>query len=195
MNATPGAHPCTEFTTDERLYRALLEKHRQAQRCLYLRGWQLTLPHLRRWGAGQQDAEDVFQESITEFTLALERGAYEGKLTARLTTLLFKFCQNNWTDRVRKTQRRQLVPLDPDADFDDLTAPDETGSDHLRRLAQARSLLRDDQRELLDLLFHDGLSHEEAARRLGMEVASVTNKKYRTLQTLRRHFLNLPDPA
>mgnify|MGYP002777877441 CR=1 FL=1 len=193
MTSTRGADPCTEFPTDERLYRALRAKHRQAHRCLYLRGWRLTLPHLRRWGAGQQDAEDVFQDSITDFTLALERGAYEEKRTVVLTTLLFKYCQHKWLDQVRKTQRRQTVPLDPDADFDEPADPDETESDHLRRLALARGRLRDDQRHLLDLLFHDGLSHEEVARRLGMEVASVTNKKYRILQVLRHDFLNLPE--
>lgn len=48
--------------------------------------------------------------------------------------------------------------------------------------------LRVKQREVIELLFFDGLTQDEAASRLGIDVTNVQRRLYRSLSTLREIF-------
>jgi RNA polymerase sigma-70 factor (ECF subfamily) len=49
------------------------------------------------------------------------------------------------------------------------------------------SLLSDQQRQVIEMLFHEGLSVEQAAARLGVEAQTIRSAKHKALTRLREH--------
>lgn len=55
------------------------------------------------------------------------------------------------------------------------------------RVAAAMDRLSDDEREAVRLIVCEGLSYEDAARSLGVQVSTINNWKHRGIQKLKQH--------
>lgn len=174
-------NPCATFKTDELLFDALKKRLRYAHECLYERGLKLMLASLTQKGGNEDDIRDAFQEGIAEFCLKID--AFERK--AAVTTILYSFVHNKWIDLLRKRK-----PTDPLLDHLEPMQTTLSPEDYLidsemqQELRTAIGTLNIRSRELVNLLFFEGLSPEDAATERGIGVNSVYNQKGRILKSL-----------
>ena len=126
---------------------------------------------------GSDQAEDVLQETMLQ--LARNAGSYRPGTNPRAWCLTV--ARNLALDARRRTAREQPAEL-PDL----LLAPAQP--DPLRRLEldEALSLLTEEERQLVFLKLHAGLTHAEIAAMLGLPPAGCERKYQRTIQKLRK---------
>lgn len=145
--------------------------------------------------AGYPDvAEDVVQETM----LAVWRGAAAFRGESPVRTWLFGICRN----KVGEALRRRRVPGDETVMA--LRALDpETGSargageqaEASVSFWEAFSVLSDEHREVLLLVFHHGFSLEETARIIGVPVGTVKSRTYHARRRLEAALNGRPPPG
>lgn len=132
-------------------------------------------------------AEDCVAETFSRLLNALHRG--QGP-TENVRAWLYRVAHNWITDQYR---RQPPLPLDLDSDL--VANSGETTTQRVgRRLEQERvraALLRlpPDQRQVIQLRFLEGWTHEEAAKALDKTVEATRALQYRALNSLRRMLL------
>lgn len=137
--------------------------------------------------ADRHEADDYVQEV---FVRALA-GAPTKKVS-NWRAFLLKTASNLLVDRIRASGRnvrsRIDVPLEEAADVADGGTPEQVllARQQLERVAAALAQLDPVRREAFLLTRLDGCSHEEAARRLGLERETVSRHVERTLYHLTR---------
>jgi RNA polymerase sigma-70 factor (ECF subfamily) len=158
----------------------------------------------RRLGA-KLDASDAAQQALLEAcrTFPQFRGTTEAELTAWLRAILAHVLAHE-VRRYAGTQGRDLTrEASLDAELAEssrrlqqvLADPGLSPSEHAAqqeqelRLADVLARLPEDYREVIVLRNLEGLSHEEAARRMGRGVGAVRMLWVRALARLRRELL------
>jgi RNA polymerase sigma-70 factor (ECF subfamily) len=119
------------------------------------------------------DAEDVVQETFLKAHRALGQYRRDGTLRPWLLTI----CRNACRDRLRATQRRDVVALDEELAA--LAAPSAGAGDRDRHIDFHRALasLPDDEREAFLLVDVLGCHSDEAARILGLRASSTLRSR------------------
>jgi RNA polymerase sigma-70 factor, ECF subfamily len=179
--ASTFENPCAAFKTDESLFEALKKRIRYAHECLYRKGLKLMLASLTKQGGDEEDIRDAFQEGIAEFCLKIDQ--FDRR--AAVTTILYPYVHNRWIDILRKRK-----PTDPLLDHVKPINATPSPEDHLisdemqQEVRMAIQQLDPRSQELVNLLFYEERSSEEAARERGIGVASVYNQKGRILKSL-----------
>jgi len=145
----------------------------------------------------ERGAEDVVQETM----LAAWQGASRFRGDSTAATWLFGICRRKMAEAHRKGRRRETPGLPPAADG---TAPADTGRpgrgedrppagtpagpappDAGLEFWETFSRLSDEHQEVLLLVFHYGLSQEEAAQVLGVPVGTVKSRVHYARRRLR----------
>lgn len=131
-----------------------------------------------------QEAEDLTAEV---FTKMLERiGSYQFR-GIPFSAWLFRIARNHLIDHVRRAPRQPTMPLD---DAYELPEPS-TARSLDRRLAADQimaglRLLTDEQRQVIEMRFIEGLSTLQAAERIGKSEEAVKKLQSRGLAALKR---------
>ncbi len=125
--------------------------------------WAMACCRYRR-----QEAEDVLQESYLKVIDG--RARFDGRSAVK--TWLFSVIRRTAADRARRAFLRDLlaarwVPPDPPA------APPPGGDDRAAGALEALRGLPRRQREVLELVFYQDLTVEEAARAMGVAVGTA----------------------
>lgn len=133
----------------------------------------------RRMLPSTQDAEDLVQQVFV--AAWRQRQRYDPQRTSLLTWLL-SIARNKAIDRLRRLERERGLPVDQ------LAATEDEAAKTADRLLvnEALSWLRPEQRHVLELAFHDDLTHQQIADKLGMPLGTVKSHSRRGLQRLRR---------
>lgn len=138
-----------------------------------------------------QDAEEVV---VDVYLQVWERaGQYEaarGPALAWLRTLAWSRALDHYRRRQREQRRRGLHPEGADEAYGEAWSADAIADEIEPRLdafaaAQAMQGLTPPQREVLQLLYGEDLSHAEAAQRLGWPLGTVKSHARRGLALLR----------
>ncbi|GAB3727475.1 sigma-70 family RNA polymerase sigma factor [Silanimonas algicola] len=138
-----------------------------------------------------QDAEEVV---VDVYLQVWERaGHYDparGPALGWLRTLAWSRALDHYRRRQRERQRRGLHPESDDGTYGPAWSADAIAEQLEPRLdalaaAQAMQALSTPQREVLQLLFGEDLSHAEAAQRLGWPLGTVKSHARRGLALLR----------
>ncbi|XXF79400.1 sigma-70 family RNA polymerase sigma factor [Myxococcaceae bacterium GXIMD 01537] len=149
-------------------------------------------PHVYRFGlrlcGSEQDARDVLQQTL----MTAFEGLHQFRGEAALSTWLFQVARSYCikTRRRRAGEPSEYVPLDaPQARDVPETGEGPEEAAHAREMAavlqEALLALPEGQREVLLLRDVDGLSAEEAARSLGIEVGALKSRLHRARGALR----------
>lgn len=148
---------------------------------------------LRMCGS-EEDAKEVLQETL----LAAFRGLHAFRGEAELSTWLYQVARTHCLRARRKRvgEPTELQPLDsPDAARVEAAAHTPDEASHARQMGEvlqaAILALPEEQRETLILRDVEGLSAEEAARVVGIEVGALKSRLHRARLQLRTHLSTL----
>ncbi|MBS1600676.1 MAG: sigma-70 family RNA polymerase sigma factor [Bacteroidetes bacterium] len=137
-------------------------------------------------GGSQQDADDIFQETVVAFIDIVKKGKY--RMEASIKTFLVSVARNIWFNQIKKKERsgrREKL-------YEDSRGTDEMDVSHYisdREVKQEfRELLiklGEPCRKILTLFYYENLSMKEMVDQLPYENEQVVrNKKYKCLLQL-----------
>ena len=130
---------------------------------------------LTRLTRSQDDAMELTQETFLSAYQALERWRPD----ARFTTWLFRIARNHAFDWLRRSKRVEFVPLDEE-EHADFAAPTPDAAletvQRYRKLETALARLPAEHREILLLREIEGLSYEDIAAVLTLNLGTVKSR-------------------
>lgn len=154
-----------------------------------------VLPRLRRWALARtgdpDDADEVVQDTLVRIHRGL--GGFSG--ASRFSSWAYRILANVANQRYRAGGRRQVVAME------DLTAepdsaierPDPVGRLHARRLAavvlEYFETLPPGQREVLELVDHEGMRPMDVADMLDMNPVTVRAHLFKARRAIRSRIL------
>lgn len=171
----------------------------EALRDLYSKSRNTTISYLKRSGASQIEAEDIFQEAIITVYENIILGRFE--LTSSLQTYIVVVARNRLYRHLRskKVKTQELI-----ADSEELNQVNfekeqeriskEDKQNHQMKLVQnALNQLGEPCRSILNLYYMKGLTTKEIAEEFGYTHASLKVKRFRCMQKLRELIKNFED--
>lgn len=157
-----------------------------AIRFIYRQYSQATSSFIMQHGGSEQDADDIFQETVVAFIEVVQKGKYRGE--ASVKTFLNSIARNYWFNEIKKRDRSGLR----DKQFELSREKNEADVSHyiseMERKRQLRELvdqLGESCRKVLLLFYYENLSMKEMVEHLPYDNEQVVrNKKYKCLQAL-----------
>jgi len=145
-----------------------------------------TSSFIIHYGGSEQDAEDVFQETVLAFIEIVKKGKY--RMEASIKTFLVSVAKNIWLNEIKKKERSGFR----EKQFEKGRDQQDTDVSHLmgdleekRQLREIVNKLGEPCRKLLMLFYYENLSMKEMLDHLPYENEQVVrNKKYKCLQQL-----------
>ena len=153
---------------------------------LYRQYSDLVSSFLISYGASEQDADDVFQETVIAFINIVQQDKF--RMEASIKTFLVSVARNIW----RNEQKKRLRTDFREQRFESGRPQSEDGinewineSEKKRQLRDLVFKLGEPCRKLLTLFYYENLSMKEILAHLPYENEQVVrNKKYKCLQQL-----------
>jgi RNA polymerase sigma factor (sigma-70 family) len=157
-----------------------------AIRFIYRQYSQATSSFIIHHGGSEQDADDIFQETVMAFIDTVRKGKY--RMESSVKTFLTSIARNYWFNELKKRDRSGIR----DKQFEMSRDKDEADvSHHISAMEQKRQLrslvdqLGDACRKVLILFYYENMSMKEIVDHLPYENEQVVrNKKYKCLQQL-----------
>jgi RNA polymerase sigma factor (sigma-70 family) len=174
--------------TDSELIAAIGAKNdlNKAIMFLYQQYSETTSSFIINYGASQQDADDVFQETVIAFIEIVKKGNF--RMEASIKTFLVSIARNIWRNETKKRQRSGFRELQFESGREQNEDDVSLIISELEKKRQLRDLvfkLGEPCRKLLILFYYENLSMKEIVGHLPYENEQVVrNKKYKCLQQL-----------
>src|SRR5450432_705273 len=174
--------------SDSELVEAISEKHllEQAILQLYEEHAEITRSFIMGKGGTEQDADDIFQETVVSFIDSVQKGKFRQESGIR--TFLVSIAKHLWYNEIRRKQRagnrEKLFEADREPEEDGVSEAiqDRELKNQLNRLLQE---LGESCKKILELFYYENLSMKEIVSHLHYENEQVVrNKKYKCLQQL-----------
>ena len=127
-------------------------------------------------------AEDLMQEA---FLKVWKAGAQYDASKGRLFTWLINVARNTAIDYLRSKRYKESIQTDELDVYSPVTERVTTAVDHIG-LKDVLSTLKPEQQEVLDLLYFNGLTQEQAAEELGIPLGTVKTRARTAIQVLRK---------
>ncbi len=185
--------------SDSELVEAISEKDmlEQAILQLYQDHAAITRSFIMGKGGTEQDADDIFQETVVSFIDTVQKGKF--KQESGIRTFLISISKHLWYNEIRRKQRagnrEKLYETERD--------PEEAGITEViqdrelkQQLNQLLLELGESCRKILELFYYENLSMKEIVSHLHYENEQVVrNKKYKCLQQLTEKMKQNPNAA
>jgi len=171
--------------SDVELIRSLRAGHRDALAILYDRYGGLVYTVALKFLKQPAEAEDLPQEIFFNFW---KQNKYD-PARAVLSTYLGLVARSRALDRIakRSTQQRSLQRLQGTLPERAITPLEKAAlSEQQETVQSALSQLKDQQRQILEMNFYQGMSHADIARRLNMPLGTVKTRSRQGLIELRK---------
>ncbi|SCC60831.1 RNA polymerase, sigma subunit, ECF family [Chitinophaga costaii] len=136
----------------------------------------------------QQQAEDIAVDSLVKLWQVPTRFETTGKLRGYLFTLA-RNASLNYLKHLRVRERSEQVLAHPEALIDARLEALVVEADLLRLVYQEIAQLPDAYRQVVELLYVEGLSAAEAADRLGISMDNLRQRKGRAIKELKSGLL------
>jgi RNA polymerase sigma factor (sigma-70 family) len=174
--------------SDSELVEAIREKEmlEPAILQLYRDHAEITRSFIKGKGGTDQDADDIFQETVVSFIDSVQKSKFRQESGIR--TFLISISKNLWYNEIRRKQRavsrERLFEADHNQEDPDVSEiiQDRELKKQLNQLLQD---LGDSCRKVLELFYYENLTMKEIVSHLHYENEQVVrNKKYKCLQQL-----------
>jgi RNA polymerase sigma factor (sigma-70 family) len=182
--------------SDSELIMAVSDKTRlnEAILFIYRQYSDIVSSFIINYGASEQDADDVFQETVIAFINIVQQGKF--RMEASIKTFLVSVAKNIWRNEQKKRMRTDFR----EQRFESGRAQSEdeinewiNESEKKRQLRDLVFKLGEPCRKLLMLFYYENLSMKEILDHLPYENEQVVrNKKYKCLQQLTEIMKNHP---
>jgi RNA polymerase sigma factor (sigma-70 family) len=153
---------------------------------LYQQYSESTSSFIIHYGGSQQDAEDVFQETVVSFIEIVKKGKY--RMEASIKTFLVSVAKNIWMNEIKRRERSGYREKQFEYGREQKEADISHHITDLEKKRQLRELvykLGEPCRKILLLFYYENLSMKEIVDHLPYENEQVVrNKKYKCLQQL-----------
>ncbi len=139
-------------------------------------------------GGSQEDAEDVFQETLIAVVEKKRNNEYN--LTSKESTFIYSIAQNKWRDYARKKNRTLLNATDIDLSV--LEVADDSLYDiekekYLEKLRSCFEKLSETRKIIIREYYYSKYSMKEIAAKFGFENDdSVKSQKYKAIIDLKK---------
>jgi RNA polymerase sigma factor (sigma-70 family) len=157
-----------------------------AIRYIYRQHSEAVSSFIIHYGGSEQDADDIFQETVVAFIDIVRKGKY--RMEASIRTFLASIARNYWFNELKKRGRSDHRDRQFEAGRDQDEADVGQQMAELERKRELRQLveqLGDACRKVLLLFYYENLSMKEIVNHLPYENEQVVrNKKYKCLQQL-----------
>jgi RNA polymerase sigma factor (sigma-70 family) len=174
--------------SDSELVKAIKEREmlEPAILQLYEEHAEITRSFIMGKGGTEQDADDIFQETVVSFIDSVQKSKFRQESGIR--TFLISISKNLWYNEIRRRQRAgnrerlfEEVRDQEDSDVIEIIRDRELK----KQLNQLLHELGDSCRKILELFYYENLSMKEIVSHLHYENEQVVrNKKYKCLQQL-----------
>ncbi len=177
----------TRFS-DSDLVEAIREKEmlEQAISQLYIDHAETTRSFIMGKGGAEQDADDIFQETIVSFIDIVQKGKFRQE--SSIGTFLISISKNIWYNEIRRRQRagnrEKIFEMDRNQEEGAVseTIQEREMKQQLNKLLQE---VGESCRRILSLFYFENLSMKEIVSQMHYENEQVVrNKKYKCLQQL-----------
>jgi RNA polymerase sigma factor (sigma-70 family) len=174
--------------SDPELVEAIGKKEmlEQAILQLYEQHSEITRSFIMGKGGTEQDADDIFQETVVAFIDSVQKAKFREESGIR--TFLISISKNLWHNEIRRRQRagnrEKLYETDREQEEEGVNEiiHDRELKSQLNQLLQE---LGEPCRKILELFYYESLSMKEIVSHLHYENEQVVrNKKYKCLQQL-----------
>ena len=171
--------------TDEAIYQRYRAAENDADlETLLLRHREGLLLFLLGFVRNTEDAEDLLIDTFAK--LAADKPYFEPRCSGSFRSWLYIIGRRNALMRLRKRKLRTEPLREGIPSEDDLPETASLKEERNRSLYQAISTLKPEYRQVLTLLYLEGLSHEEIAGIMGMNRQQVYNTVKRGKESLRK---------
>jgi RNA polymerase sigma factor (sigma-70 family) len=174
--------------SDDELVEAIRDKNmrEEAIRQLYQEHAEITRSFIKGKGGTEQDADDIFQETVISFIEVIQKGKFRQESSIR--TFLISISKHLWYNEIRRRQRagnRENL-YESGKDTEESNAGDLIQDRELKKqLSQLLITLGTSCRKILELFYYENLSMKEIVLQMHYENEQVVrNKKYKCLQQL-----------
>jgi len=153
-----------------------------------------TSSFIIHYGGSEQDAEDVFQETVVSFIEIVKKGNF--RMEASIKTFLVSVARNIWFNELKKRERsghrEKIFEYGRGQKQEDISH--QIGDlEKKRQLRDLVNSLGEPCKKILMLFYYENLSMKELAEHLPYENEQVVrNKKYKCLQALTGFIKNNP---
>lgn len=174
--------------SDSDLVEAIREKEmlEQAISQLYIDHAETTRSFIMGKGGAEQDADDIFQETIVSFIDIVQKGKFRQE--SSIGTFLTSISKNIWYNEIRRRQRagnrEKIFEMDRNQEEGAVseTIQEREMKQQLNKLLQE---VGESCRRILSLFYFENLSMKEIVSQMHYENEQVVrNKKYKCLQQL-----------
>lgn len=185
--------------SDSELVKAIGDNQRleQAILQLYHEHASIARSFIMAKGGTEQDADDIFQETVVSFIDSVQRGKFRQESGIR--TFLISISKNLWYNEIRRRQRAGSREKHFETEYtqEDSDIRELIGDRELKKiLNQMLNELGDSCNKVLKLFYFEDLSMKEIVSHLHYENEQVVrNKKYKCLQQLTDKMKQVPQVA
>lgn len=174
--------------SDDELVEAIRDKNmrEEAIRQLYQEHAEITRSFIKGKGGTEQDADDIFQETVISFIEVIQKEKFRQESSVR--TFLMSISKHLWYNEIRRRQRasnrENLYESGRETEESDVR--DLIGDREMKKqLHQLLANLGESCRKILELFYYENLSMKEIVLQMHYENEQVVrNKKYKCLQQL-----------
>lgn len=156
---------------------------------LYTDNFPKVASYIQKNNGDKEQAKDIFQEAMVVLWKAVKTEKFKATNATAIQGYLYTIAKNKWTDHLRSASYKKEVSSDIVMTFAEAQETQETDEDlydqKLEKAKLAFAQLGTECKELLSNFYFNKNSFEELAQDLGINIASVKNKKYRCMQRLR----------
>jgi RNA polymerase sigma factor (sigma-70 family) len=168
-----------------------------AIRQIYLEHAAATSSFIMGKGGTEQDADDIFQETVVSFINTVQKGKFRQESSIR--TFLISISKHLWYNEIRRQQRAEkrekVFELDRSRE-DEGTGDIIQERELQKQMQQLVTELGDSCRKILTLFYYENLSMKEIVTHMHYENEQVVrNKKYKCLQHLTEKIKQNPEAA
>jgi RNA polymerase sigma factor (sigma-70 family) len=174
---------------DKTLIRRIQENDRTVLGDVYAKFRKMVISHIKNHGGSNEEAEDIYQESIIVFWQNVSSGKFE--LTAKISTYLVAVAKNKWMVELRK--RKFNITEDPPENTqndDPLILDEMIENEDSEKIRTALDQIQPVCKKLLILFYFEERSMKEIAQILQFANPNVAkSKKYQCKDALKKMLL------
>ncbi|WP_129715776.1 RNA polymerase sigma factor [Pedobacter sp. SYP-B3415] len=181
----------SSLPTDREVVLGILNNSDETLNKLYLGYFPMILQFILNNNGDEDDAKDVFQESVIVLYNKIKSGDFE--LSSKLKTYIYSVCRRIWLKRLAQNHKKTTNI----SDYEDVLVVDDDLEKHdeqdqrLMKMNEALEGLGEPCKTIIQDFYLNNLSMQDISEKFGYtNTDNAKTQKYKCLQRLKKIFFN-----